>query len=134
MLVLQPKLLILDEPTYGLDEGNVLNLVEFIFRRLREQGVTVVLITHDMRLVAEHASRVIVINEGAVVHDGTPASLFGEQGARRWPDAPPPPVVELAIELRERGWEIPHGVITSSGLVEALTKCVDAIDRRKVIP
>lgn len=112
MLVLQPDLLILDEPTYGLDEGNLMHLVRFIFDQLRAQGVTIVFITHDMRLVAEHADRVLVMHEGRLIFDGLPAEFFHNDTLIRQAELLPPPVVELTDALVARGIPLPAHIVT----------------------
>jgi energy-coupling factor transport system ATP-binding protein len=112
MLVLQPDLLILDEPTYGLDEGNLMNLVRFIFDQLRAQGVTIVFITHDMRLVAEHADRVLVMHEGRLIFDGLPAEFFHSDTLIRQAELLPPPIVELTDALVARGIPLPAHIVT----------------------
>lgn len=69
VLVAQPEILILDEPTRGLEYKLKVDLMRFI-KRYREQGKTVILVTHDVEIVAEHADRVALLSEGRVVVDG----------------------------------------------------------------
>ncbi len=76
ILAMEPKILVLDEPTRGLDPRGRKDLLN-IFRNLHEtEGKSVVLITHDMDIVSEYAKRVIVLKDGAVVFDGTKEALF----------------------------------------------------------
>jgi energy-coupling factor transport system ATP-binding protein len=75
MLVGKPQILILDEPTYGQDKAMTHTLMA-LMEEIRAQGVTIVMISHDMRLVQEYADRVIVLNEGEKLFDGTAADLF----------------------------------------------------------
>jgi energy-coupling factor transport system ATP-binding protein len=75
MLVGQPKILILDEPTYGQDKQMTQTLMA-LMEDIRRQDVTIVMISHDMRLVQEYADRVVVLNEGEKLFDGTAADLF----------------------------------------------------------
>ncbi|MDR1801335.1 MAG: energy-coupling factor ABC transporter ATP-binding protein [Lachnospiraceae bacterium] len=69
ILVCEPKLLLLDEPTVGLDDKTAKNIMETI-QKLREQGLSVLMITHDMELVYEYADRALVLTDGEIVYDG----------------------------------------------------------------
>lgn len=75
MLLLNQKLLILDEPTFGLDRRNAYQLLDML-ADLNAQGRTILLITHDMRIVAEYAKKVAVLSKGQVLYQGTVQSLF----------------------------------------------------------
>lgn len=112
MMVIEPTLLILDEPTYGLDEGNLINLLGFLFDRLRERNITIIFITHDMRLVAEYAQRVLVMSQGEILFDGHPADLFLDHELMQRAELVPPPLVELVNELCHKGWTLPREIIT----------------------
>ncbi|HSM25317.1 MAG TPA: ABC transporter ATP-binding protein, partial [Anaerolineaceae bacterium] len=78
MLVCHPKVLLVDEPTYGQDKEMTQTLMH-LMESIRAQGVTVVMITHDMRLVQEFASRVLVMAEGKILYEGDPAHLFASE-------------------------------------------------------
>ncbi len=71
----QPKVLLVDEPTYGQDKQMTDTLMA-IMEKIRSQGISVIMITHDMRLVMQYAERVIVMSAGQVCYDRDPASLF----------------------------------------------------------
>jgi energy-coupling factor transport system ATP-binding protein len=76
ILAMEPDILVLDEPTRGLDPVGRNELME-VFRTLHEEeDKTIIIISHDMDLVAEHAKRIIVLDEGKVVFDGTREALF----------------------------------------------------------
>jgi energy-coupling factor transporter ATP-binding protein EcfA2 len=75
MLVLDQNVLILDEPTMGMDWGHVLAIMR-ICRSLQEQGQTVIMVTHDMRVVADWADRVIAMSQGQIVRDSSPRDFF----------------------------------------------------------
>lgn len=77
-LAAKPKILILDEPTSGQDCRERTILLR-LTRRLNRAGMTILLITHDMDIIAEHADQVIVLERGAVQFDGPPANLFGDE-------------------------------------------------------
>ncbi len=78
MLVGEPELLVVDEPTYGQDRAMTHTLMARM-QQIREQGVAVVMITHDMRLVQEYAERVLVMSDGLVQYDGPAAGLFAQE-------------------------------------------------------
>ena len=102
---LQPLVWVLDEPSTGLDWGSAVQLMDH-FAELNTQGHTVILITHDMRLVVRYASRVAVMSEGRVVGTGTPAEIFGRPDLLQSTRLKPPPIVELVQRLASSGLEI----------------------------
>lgn len=77
ILAMNPKVLVLDEPTAGLDPHGSKEILE-LFKKLNESGTTIVLVTHDMNIVLEYASDVIVMNDGHVLMNTTPDKLFVE--------------------------------------------------------
>lgn len=75
ILALQPKILVLDEPTAGLDPRGTREMLS-LFKKLNDNGTTIVFVTHDINIVFEYATDVIVMNEGKVVLETTPDKLF----------------------------------------------------------
>jgi energy-coupling factor transport system ATP-binding protein len=106
MLIEEPDLLILDEPTFGQDRETTRALTEEI-RRLNERGLTLLLIAHDMRLVAETADRVTALKSGETRFAGSPRDLFARHDLMSELDLIPPPMAQLSSELRRRGIEAP---------------------------
>lgn len=105
-LVMRPELLILDEPFENLDSRSRAELVTLLNKRNRE-GMTVVMSTHDLNLVASFADRVYVLSKGqGVVTAGTPAEIFLNPGALKASNIDPPLLTELFLKLRERGVEV----------------------------
>ncbi len=105
-LVLRPELLILDEPFEGLDSRSRAELVTLLNVQNRE-GMTIVMSTHDLNLVASFADRVYVLAKGrGVVTAGTPAEIFMQADALRASNIDPPLLTELFLKLRERGVEV----------------------------
>lgn len=97
-IAMQPKMLILDEPTSGQDPWEAQNLMELLVG-LNQQGITIILVTHDMELIAQYTSRAVVLDKGCKVFDGTPASLFdGSQDIAKW-GLIPPAAVALSQQL-----------------------------------
>jgi energy-coupling factor transport system ATP-binding protein len=106
MLIEEPDLLILDEPTFGQDRETTHALVDEL-RRLNERGLTLLLITHDMRLVAETAHRVTAIERGRTLFTGSPRALFAQPDLLSELGLLPPPMVQFSSELRKRGVPAP---------------------------
>jgi energy-coupling factor transport system ATP-binding protein len=101
-LVLEPEVLILDEPTFGQDYGQSERLLGEL-QALNQQGRTVVVITHDMGIVAAYARRVAVLAGGRLLFDGPPAALFAQPDRLRQAALVPPPLVELSQRLAATG-------------------------------
>ncbi len=90
-----PPILILDEPTVGLDAAGRAETFAWL-TELHAQGRTILLISHDMALVAAHARRVIVLHRGRILADGPPATVFGDSDLLARASLEPPPVAVLA--------------------------------------
>ena len=117
MLVLGQRLLILDEPTFGQDRRNYEQLLDMLMR-LADEGIAVVAISHDMRLVAERASHALVLANGQVGFDGTPQDLFSRANAELIERAGlvPPPLLRLSQALG-----LPQPLVRVEQFVDALT-------------
>jgi len=74
-LAMAPDMLILDEPTAGLDPSGI-KLIAGILKRLHDEGITVVLISHNMDLIFQLSNRIILLNQGAVIYDGDKRSIL----------------------------------------------------------
>jgi cobalt transport protein ATP-binding subunit len=99
---MRPRLLVLDEPTGGLDQRAADNLMA-VLHDLVAEGRSVVLITHDMRLVGEHARRMVVLNGGQVRADGPTEQVMTWHDLLRAAGIRPPAVARLAADLEEAG-------------------------------
>jgi energy-coupling factor transport system ATP-binding protein len=99
MLVLEPKLLILDEPTIGQDHERAQQLMALMARLRERYRTTVLMITHDMRLVAEWAERVLVLSDGRLAFDGTPEALFAKDDLMADTGLICPPIHRLSTVL-----------------------------------
>jgi energy-coupling factor transport system ATP-binding protein len=121
---MRPRVFVLDEPTGGLDRRFASRLMDLLFN-LANEGHAIVLITHDMRLVANHAKRVLLLRDGQVVADDTPAALFDQPELLATTGVQPPQVARLAQALRPQG--MPGGICTVEGF------CAEYVQRLDVI-
>jgi len=101
MLVVGQRVLILDEPTFGQDEANAAALMQRL-EELQRRGITIIMITHDLRLVAEYAARVAVMQAGRVAFVGKPAALFANAPLMQATSLLPPTLYTLSQQVRER--------------------------------
>ncbi|MEU5551907.1 MULTISPECIES: ABC transporter ATP-binding protein [unclassified Micromonospora] len=99
VLAMSPRVIVLDEPTTGLDERQQ-QAVMRLLRRLNRADLTVVMVTHHANLVAEYADRLVVMTDGRIVLDGPPEVVFRRRDVLAAASVLPPPVVDLADELR----------------------------------
>ena len=121
VLAMEPDVIILDEPTAGLDPAGSVSIMN-IFKKLNEMGKTIILITHDMNVVYEFASDVVVLKDGKVAYDGDKESLFNDSKSLREFNLSEPDVVRLRRIAKEKGFKLEGNVRTLDELVEALAK------------
>ncbi len=123
VLAMEPKYIILDEPTAMLDPQGRIEVVESVKKLNRERGVTVVLITHYMDEAAE-ADRVVVMDNGKVLLDNSPFEVFKNISLLKEIGLDVPQATELAFALREQGFDIPH-VITPDECVKEIVRILE---------
>ena len=121
VLAMEPEVLVLDEVTAMLDPEGRKEVLETVHRLNRERGMTVVLITHHMSEV-EKADRVIVMEKGVIVMDGTPREIFPRVEELRKLSLDVPGTVDLLYELRQRGWDVPLDALSIEECAEAICK------------
>ena len=120
VLAMSPTILVLDEPTTGLDADARCEFYYYLRRAQQEQGVTIVLVSHDMTEVATLANRLYVLNNGRLVMQGTPRTVFAQGDALRAWGLAQPPLSELLALLRKQGLAIPAGILTLDEAFAAL--------------
>ncbi len=121
MLVLEPHLLILDEPTIGQDHERAQQLMGLMVRLRERYDTTVLMITHDVRLVAEWADRAMVVSDGRLLFDGEPVEMFADEALLARSGLLTPPVFAISKAISEAH---PSGPVRPTLSVPAL---VDAI-------
>ena len=103
ILSLRPKLVIVDEPTTGQDNRQSLEIMEFLKEMNRTTGNTVLIITHEMDIVAQYANRIIVMKKGAILMNGTPSEVFSQPERLMEGYVKPPLVTRIAQALDPTG-------------------------------
>ncbi len=116
VLAMQPSILIIDEPTTGLDRSQSLDIFD-ILTGLAKQGKTVVFISHEMDLVAQFAERVVVMHKGQVLLDGPPRVVFSQEETLKQASLMPPEIHRLCRQLQ---WTIWDGLRTTSDLAQVI--------------
>ena len=119
VMAMRPQCIVLDEPTAMLDPNGRKEVVKTVHELNRKEGITVLLITHYMEEVTG-ADRVIVMDEGKVVMDGTPREIFSQVEKLKSYRLDVPQVTELAYELKQKGLDLPDGILTLDELMENL--------------
>ena len=122
VLAMRPQCIVLDEATAMLDPIGRSEVISTIERLNHDEGITVVLITHHMN-DAEHADRVIVMNEGRVAMDGAPREVFAQVEKLKSIGLTVPDTVELLYELRGAGCDLPLTAITVDECADAIARC-----------
>ncbi len=121
VLAMKPEVLVLDEPTAGLDKAGQESVFELL-HRLNQEGITIILITHRMEDVAEHVKRVLVMNDGRIVMDDAPENVFERYTEIERFGLRVPEVTYIMEGLRAQGFEVPEKVIKRADAVSYLKK------------
>lgn len=121
VIAMEPRVLILDEPSAGLDPAGRRSLLENIRSYHRQKGTTVVMVSHSMDEVAENVDRIIVLADAGVVMSGAPHEVFSRAEELVAVGLNVPQVTRVAMELRRRGVEIDPAVYTVAELRKALS-------------
>ncbi len=122
VVAMRPKCIVLDEPTAMLDPNGRKEVLRTVEELRKKENITVILITHYMEEVVG-ADRVIVMDQGHIVMDGTAREIFSQVEKLKQYRLDVPQVTLLAYELKKKGYPIPDGILTTGELVEALSLC-----------
>ena len=121
VLAMKPEILVLDETVAGLDPAGRKELLELL-KALNEQGMTIVLVSHNMEDVAEYAKRVLVMENGSIILDGTTNRIFQDKKKLEKLGLELPVTAELMRELRVAGHEVNPWIYQMDEAVEELTR------------
>ncbi|REE75464.1 energy-coupling factor transport system ATP-binding protein [Rhodococcus wratislaviensis] len=102
-LTMHTEIVVIDEPTTGQDRGEA-RLILDCLAECHRRGTTIVIISHDMALVAEYATRIVAMRNGSVLADGTPRQVFGRTDVLETTNIRPPQVTLLGTALGHPGW------------------------------
>lgn len=126
VLAMKPEVLILDEPTAGLDPKGRNDILDQIAQLHRKMGITVVLVSHSMEDVAKYVERIIVMNRGEIFMDGTPKQVFERYDALESVGLAAPQVTYLMHRLHEIFPEMPTEATTVDEAKTAILHCLEA--------
>lgn len=126
VLAMQPDVLILDEPTAGLDPKGRDEILQQIKTLQTETGLTILLVSHSMDDVAEYVDRIIVMNAGKVMFDDVPKSVFAHVKELEEVGLAAPQVTYVMQELRKRGFEVGEDATTVEEAAKAILDCLKA--------
>ena len=125
IIAMEPKCIVLDEPTAMLDPRGRKEVIDTVSRLNREKGITVVLITHHMDEAAR-ADRVVVLDKGKVAADGTPCEVFSQVELLHSIGLASPETVELCWKLNRQGFDLPLDALEPEECAQALYNAVKA--------
>ena len=120
VLAMKPEVLVLDEPTAGLDPKGRLEMMEMFYKLNKEQNMTIVLVTHQMNDVSDYADHVIVIEAGNVVKEGSPKEVFSDASWLLEKQLGVPTTLAFVEKLKEKGWSTDKMPLTLDELAEAI--------------
>ena len=121
IIALHPQVLILDEPTAGLDPQGAKEIME-LFKLIHENGTTIIMVSHDMNNVLEYCSDVIVMKDGQVVKSSTPINLFKDDETISSIGIEEPMVISFAKKLIKCGLNIPLEEVKDEASLASLIK------------
>ncbi len=126
VLAMKPEVLILDEPTAGLDPRGRTEILEQIKKLQRETGMTVLLVSHSMEDVAEYVDRILVMNQGRILYDDAPKAVFRHYRELEEVGLAAPQAAYIMHDLRERGLPVNTDAITVEEAAEEIARAVRA--------
>ena len=122
VIAMRPSVLILDEPTAGLDPGGCQQILQNICEYREKSGSTVILVSHSMDDVARIADRLVVFSKGSVLMEGTPEEVFSHPDELTEVGLSVPEPTSIAMALREKGVDLGSAIYTTDQLVSAITR------------
>ncbi len=130
VLAMHPRILVLDEPTAGLDPKGRDEILDMVRDMKKTLHMTILLVSHSMDDVAEYADRILVMNAGRIMMDGTPQEVFGRYKELEDIGLAAPQVVYIMQYLREKGIPVDTNCLTVSAAADELMAHLDDINRK----
>ncbi|MCD8397443.1 MAG: energy-coupling factor transporter ATPase [Lachnospiraceae bacterium] len=129
ILAMEPEVLVLDEPTAGLDPRGRDDILDQVARLHQERKITVVLVSHSMEDVARYVQRIIVMNKGEVLYDDEPRKVFRHYKELEAVGLAAPQEVYLMHELAALGWDVDTDAATAEEAAESIARCLKKITK-----
>ena len=120
VLAMKPEVLVLDEPTAGLDPKGRFEMMEMFYKLHKEQNLTIVLVTHQMNDVSDYANHVVVIEAGSVVKEGVPKEVFEDASWLLEKQLGVPTTLAFVEKLKSKGWNTTKMPLTLEELADAI--------------
>ena len=130
IVVLAPPVVVLDEPTTGLDYRECIKVMDII-RELNEHGTTVIMVCHDMEVVADYAQRVIAMTQGQVVADGETFEILQNPSVVEKAHLLPPQIVDIAYQLCQTHQALQGSTVSEAHTVSELTDALVQVSKNK---
>lgn len=130
VLAMKPEILILDEPTAGLDPKGRIEILEQIAKLRQESGMTIILVSHSMDDVAEYVERIIVMNQGGILFDDEPRAVFGHVQELEDIGLAAPQVTYIMKDLLQKGFPVDTDAIT---IREAKQSILQALHNKGIL-
>ena len=124
VLAMEPEILILDEPTAGLDPKGRDEILGVIKKLNEEKETTIILVSHSMDDVAEYVDRIIVINDGDIMYDDTPVNIFQMVDELEAIDLAAPQITYILRDLNRMGLNVGRGIIRIDDAVQTIKKAL----------
>lgn len=124
VLAMKPEILVLDEPTAGLDPRGRDEILDQIAKLKEETGITVILVSHSMEDVAKYVERIIVMNQGSVLYDDTPREVFQHYRELEQVGLAAPQVTYIMQALAKKGLQVDPAATTIAEAVEEILKAL----------
>ena len=124
VLAMKPQVLILDEPTAGLDPRGRDEILKQIKKLQAETGMTILLVSHSMEDVAEYVDRIIVMNKGHIMYDDTPREVFSHYKELEEVGLAAPQMTYVLQELKKRGFRVDVDAATVGEAAETIYKAL----------
>lgn len=132
VLAMEPDVLVLDEPTAGLDPQGRREMMEMFYRLHQEKGLTIVLVTHQMEDVANYADHMVILEKGTVVKEGSPRVIFQEEAWLKSKQLGVPAAVSFGRQLNAKlGLPADRLYLTTNELADAIAAQVKAVSATK---
>ena len=125
VIAMRPEILILDEPTAGLDPKGRRSILSSIKKLHEKTGITVILVSHSMEDIADNVDRVVVMNDGEIIMDGTMDKIFSQSALLTEIGLGVPMVTKVFTRLAEDGYDVPKNIYTIKDAVSIIKKLLD---------